>query len=359
MIQSGVYSTARFLIAVALLLAVSGASALRARPASPAALSALPAEDPALRELAEARGLRIGSVYQDDPDTRYQDVFAREYSVMTVYMGWEVVHHESRKSYDFAGADQAVEFGERIGCQVHGHPLVWYYLIPPWVEALPPAKVEAVMNEHIDRVVGRYAGRVKVWDVVNEATDDDGGDLRRGFAWSRAMGDEYIAKAFVRAHRADPAAILRYNETGMESDETRFDTVKKLLGDLLAQDVPVHALGWQMHLEPSFDSGPLLSRMTEISDMGIDNYISELDVALPENPSAEDLERQRRIYRDVVRIFLRAPRRGTLVVWGLRDGLDQDWLPNSHPLPFDERYQRKPAYFGIREALSTTAQAAQ
>lgn len=333
-----------------LAVAVFGAAARAASDAR--------ARRPALRELAAARSLRIGSVYQNDPDPRYKEVFAREYNVMTVYAGWEVVHHESRTSYDFTETDQAVAFAARNGFEIHGQSLVWYYLIPRWVEGMPPAKVEAAMNEHIDRLVGRYAGRVKVWNVVNEATDDEGRELRRGFAWSDAMGDDYIAKAFVRAHRADPKAILLYNETDMESDEVRFKTVKRLLQNLLARGVPVHALGWQMHLDLSFDGGPLLARMTEIAAMGIDNHITELDVKLPEDPAPEDFERQKRIYRDVVRIFLPAPRRRTLVVWGLRDGLDSDWLPKNHPLPFDERYREKPAYFGILEALSDQSRSA-
>lgn len=305
-----------------------------------------------LRELAETHGLGIGSVYQDDPDPRYKAVFTREYDVVTIYAGWEMLHRESRASYDFTSTDQAVEFGERNGFGIQGQSLVWYYLIPPWVEGLPSSEIEAVMNEHIDRVVGRYRGRVKAWNVVNEAVDDDGRALRRGFAWSNAMGDDYIAKAFFRAHRADPDAVLYYNESGMERSDEIFQTVKRLLRDLLDRGVPVHALGWQMHLEPTFDSRTLLGRMTEIAAMGLDNYITELDVKLPENPTPEDYERQRQIYRDVVRIFLQAPRRRTLVVWGLRDGLDTDWLTKNHPLPFDEQYRRKPAYFGIQEALS-------
>lgn len=341
--------------AALVMLAACGASAPTPSPGGRAAVDSQ--REPSLQELAAIHDLRIGSVYQDDPDTRYHEVFAREYNVMTAYIGWEMVHSESRRSFDFAEADRTIEFGERNGFEIHGHPLVWYYLIPEWVNRLPRLQVEEVMNEHIDRVVGRYAGRVKVWDVVNEALNDDGSDLRRGFAWSDAMGDEYVAKAFLRAHRADSRAVLRYNETGMESDEARFNGAKKLLGDLLARGAPVHALGWQMHLDLNFDSGALLPRMTEIAEMGIDNYITELDVAMPENPTATDYERQRRIYYDVVRIFLKAPRRRTIVVWGLRDGLDSGWLTGNHPLPFDEDYRPKPAYFGIREALSMTAAA--
>lgn len=341
------------LLALLTAAACGAGGLLSAAPASPPAAPATRAEGPTLRDLAASRSLRIGSVYQDDPDTRYHEVFAREYNVATVWAGWEMLHGESRETYDFTSIDRAVEFAEQNGFEIHGQSLVWYYLIPRWVERLPRSQVEAAMNEFIDRVVGRYAGRVKVWNVVNEALNDDGSDLKRGFVWSRAMGDDYIAKAFIRAHRADSQAVLLYNETGMESDEGTFNGMKRLLGDLLARGVPVHALGWQMHLHPDFDSGPLLARMTEIAGMGIDNYITEFDVALPESPTAEDYERQKQIYKDVVRIFLQAPRHRTLVVWGLRDGLDQDWLPKNHPLPFNERYERKPAYFGIRDAFAT------
>lgn len=322
-----------------------------AAPASPVTTDT-PMKRSTLRELAAARGLGIGSVYQDVPDPRYKAVFAREYDVMTLYAGWETLHYQSRKSYDFTETDRAVDFAVRNGFEIHGQSLVWYYLIPRWVEGMPRSEVEAVMNEHIDRVVGRYAGRVKAWNVVNEATDDEGRDLRRGFAWSDAMGDDYIAKAFRRAHQADPKAILYYNEASMESDEARFKRVKRLLRDLRVQGVPVDALGWQMHVEPGFDSGPLLDRMNEIADMGIDNYITELDVKLPENPTPEDYEKQKQLYKEVVRVFLQARRRRTLVVWGIRDGLDKDWLPKNHPLPFDERFRKKPAYFGILDALS-------
>lgn len=309
-------------------------------------------EGSGLKDLAAAHGLRIGSVFQDDPDPRYRTVFAREYNVVTVYAGWESVHYESRTSYDFTVTDRAVDFGVQNGCELQGQSLVWYHLNPSWVEKLPKSQIETVMYEHIDRVVGRYAGRVKAWNVVNEATNDEGNGLRRGFAWSNAMGDHYIAKAFHRAHRADPKAILYYNDTGMESDETRFLTVKKLLRDLRAGGAPVHALGWQMHVLPDFDGGALLARMNEIAGLGIENYITELDVALPEHATREDYERQRQVYTRVVQTFLQVNRRRTLVVWGLRDGLDTDWLTKNHPLPFDEQYQKKPAYFGIQEALS-------
>ena len=54
-------------------------------------------------------------------------------------------------------------------------------------------------------VVGRYKGRIKGWDVVNEAISDDARARRARPSGATAIGDDYIAKAFEYAHEADPA----------------------------------------------------------------------------------------------------------------------------------------------------------
>ena len=58
------------------------------------------------------------------------------------------------------------------------------------------------MHDHIQTVVGRYKGRIKGWDVVNEALNEDG-TLRQS-PWEKIIGDDYIEKAFQYAHEADP-----------------------------------------------------------------------------------------------------------------------------------------------------------
>ena len=48
--------------------------------------------------------------------------------------------------------------------------------------------------------MGRYKGKIKVWDVVNEAISDGGPDVLRKSPWSVIIGPDFIEKAFQYAH---------------------------------------------------------------------------------------------------------------------------------------------------------------
>lgn len=305
-----------------------------------------------LKDLAADHGIRIGSNYDYELRSETHDtIFGEEFNAITVYMGYEGgVEHTSRDSYDFTTTDEMVDFGTTRGMEVFGQSLVWFEDTPDWVKSTPLSEIEAVMNEHIDAVVDRYKGRVNLWNVVNEAIDDEG-NIRLNNRWAQAMGADYISKAFIRAQAADPTAILYYNEFDIESNEAKFNGVKNLLQELLDQGVPVHALGWQMHVRPgSFDPETLLARMNEIADMGLDNYITELDVELPEEATSDDYEQQKETFKSVIEVFLEAKRHQTLVFWGLRDGSPY-WLTDGHPLLFDESFGKKAAYYGAQEAF--------
>ena len=91
----------------------------------------------------------------------------------------------------------------------------------------PPAAQQLLqrMKTHIETVVGRYRGRIAMWDVVNEALDDGPAFLRPS-GWSTACGEEFIAKAFEFAHAADPQALLIYNDYNNELPAKRAKLVR-------------------------------------------------------------------------------------------------------------------------------------
>src|SRR5438067_3563551 len=116
---------------------------------------------------------------------------------------WEVVHPRPG-AYDFSQSDRYVAFGERNGMFVIGHTLVWHSQTPRWVfedSAGTPLSRDALlarMRDHIQNVMGRYKGRIKGWDVVNEALNEDG--TMRQSPWERIIGDDFVVKAFEYAH---------------------------------------------------------------------------------------------------------------------------------------------------------------
>src|SRR5439155_18323219 len=172
------------LVAAALCLAVLGA---------PPALAA----GPTLRSLADAHGLQIGSALAASHlsgDATYASIAGAQFNSATPEneMKWGVVE-PNRGQLNWSGADQIVSFAQSHGQRIRGHNLVWHSQLPGWVNSLPTSQVQGVMQQHIATEVGRYKGRVAVWDVVNEPFNDDGS--LRSDVFTRAMGSGYIATA--------------------------------------------------------------------------------------------------------------------------------------------------------------------
>ncbi len=133
------------------------------------------------------------------------------------------------------------------------------------------------MREHIHTVVGRYKGKVKVWDVVNEALSDNGPEVLRRSPWSVIIGPDFIAKAFEYAHEADPEAILRYNDYGLENPVKR-SKLMKLVQSLQQNHVPIHAIGTQAHCNIATTFESMDAAITEMKSLGLPIHVTELDV---------------------------------------------------------------------------------
>jgi endo-1,4-beta-xylanase len=237
-------------------------------------------------------------------------------------MKWQLIHpREGKDGYDFAPADAFVNFGASNNMYLVGHTLVWHSQTPNWVfagtnpapvvtNAAPRAAANTNapgtnqvgrgrfgggfgryngprasrdellqrMREHIHTVVGRYKGKVKSWDVVNEAiADGSGTNVLRNSLWLEIIGPDFIAKAFQYAHEADPNAILRYNDYGLEKPEKRKKLIT-LIKSLQAQKVPIHAIGSQAHLNVSATFEIMDETLADIATLGLPIHITELDV---------------------------------------------------------------------------------
>ena len=106
--------------------------------------------------------------------------------------------------------------------------------------------------------MGHFRGRIKVWDVVNEALAPDGSLAENVFY--RKMGPGYIEECFRWAHEADPDAMLLYNDNKVEGmngpNKAKADAFYTLLAGLVRRGVPIHGCGCQAHFNAAGVGGP-------------------------------------------------------------------------------------------------------
>ena len=319
---------------------------------------------------------------------RAAEVVASQFSSLTAEndMKWSVINPDPGR-YDFRSADAYFDFAQTHDMAVIGHTLIWHSQAPRWVfqdDDGKPASRELLlrrMRDHIHTVAGRYKGRVKGWDVVNEAIGDRGPEVLRDSEWRRLIGDDYIDHAFRFAREADPGAELYYNDYGMFHREKRARTITMLRG-LIERGVPIDGVGMQGHYqidEPS--AAEVEQAILDFAALGLKVMVTELDIdVLPSRgeagvadisrresyeaalnpyaagfPEAEQTRLARR-YADLFAVFLKHRQHITRVTfWGLDDG--QTWLNNfpvrgrtNHPLLFDRLLNPKPAFQAVLDA---------
>lgn len=317
-------------------------------------------------------GVALNQRQFTEQDTNGAALVKRQFNAISPenVMKWESIHpRPGTNGYNFDAADRYVEFGEKNDMFIVGHTLIWHGQTPRWVfqgEGTNAITREALlerMRDHIHTVVGRYRGRIKAWDVVNEGLSDDG-SLRKS-QWQRIIGDDYIGKAFEYAHEADPKAELRYNDYSIENERKR-NGVIALVKRLQAEKVPIGGLGSQTHANLTWPSAELLdSALTAFAELGIPISITELDVNAAQggqrNQSAEvsqnaqsaagnvvDAANQKLAeqYANLFHVFLKHRKNIKLVTfWGLTDR--DSWRRGGKPLLFDGEWRAKPAFDAV------------
>jgi len=250
---------------------------------------------PSLKD-AFRRDFRVGTALSprvfdqmDSVDTR---IVTTQFDAITPenVLKWEPVHPRPGV-YEFGPADKYVAFGEQHGMFIVGHTLVWHSQTPRWVfedstgQPLTRDALLARMKDHIQTVMGRYKGRIKGWDVVNEALNEDG--TMRQSPWYRIIGDDFVIKAFEYAHAVDPAAELYYNDYNLATPAKR-DGAIALAKRIRAAGIPVAAINSQEHhkLDPNVPSVALVDSMfTAFGAAGFHANVTELDVDVLPRPT--------------------------------------------------------------------------
>jgi endo-1,4-beta-xylanase len=343
-----------------------------------------------LKDVFEGR-FKIGAALNRrqffEEDVRGAEIVIKHFNSITSenVLKWSLVHPQPKR-YDFVASDRFVEFGEKHAMFIVGHTLVWHNQTPRWVfeddEGRPIDRDTLLrrLREHISTVVGRYKGRIKGWDVVNEALNQDG--TMRQSPWFKIIGEDYLAHAFRFAHEVDPEAELYYNDYDLELPAKRRGAIT-LIKRLQGSGLRIAGVGLQNHNRLQWPSiADEDGTIEAFAKLGLKVHISELDVdVLPRtteigadyavgvvptrdlNPYTAGLSdsaqsQLARRYADLFSVYLK--HRDVIdrvTFWGVADA--DSWLNNwpikgrtNHPLLFDRLGRPKPAFDAVIDTVN-------
>ncbi|MEO6097649.1 MAG: endo-1,4-beta-xylanase [Fibrobacteria bacterium] len=314
-----------------------------------------------LRALAATRqvyiGAAVGAAFWGG-DSRYQETLRTEFNLLVAENAMKFQSLEpKRNEFTWTQADELAAFASQNGMAMRGHTLVWHQQ-SGWIATAGLSRTEmlAALENHISKVMGRYRGKIVEWDVVNEAIDDTTGGLRESF-WQKTIGDDYLDSAFTYAHRADPGALLFYNDYSGEGMGGKSDKIYALVKGMMDRKIPIHGVGLQCHF---VNAGWNMSKdidanMKRLASLGLRVSVTELDFRITLPADSAKLAKQKSNYETLLGICLANPNCKTFLTWGFSDAFS--WVPAFFPgmgaaLIFDAQYGMKPAYHGLQSAFA-------
>ncbi|WP_337966424.1 endo-1,4-beta-xylanase [uncultured Flavobacterium sp.] len=273
--------------------------------------------------------------------------------------------------YNWTVADKIVAYGNSNGINVHGHALVWHNSVPQWLKDFSGTDAEfaAEVKKYITDVVTHYAGKVKSWDVVNEAVDDNGTSMRNTIFLKR-MGANYVKDCFQWARNAaiaagDNSLLLFYNDYATSTNLAKQDKVYSIIDDLKTSNL-IDGIGFQMHnnyLNPT--KAQIETDINKAVAKGLKIHVSELDIQVNQSNDISTFTNERRLaqkekYKEIVKLYngLPAANKYALTVWGMKD--NESWIPfstelnhpgNDWPLLYDSNFAIKSSHTGFLEGL--------
>lgn len=234
----------------------------------------------------------------------------------------------------------------------------------PEVELQNREAIDAALRSWITETVTHYKGKVKAWDVVNEAMADGDSGLRYGdgdakadlFYWTDYLGRDYGVKAFKYAKESDPNALLFINDYNLESNPAKLDSLLSYIQEIEAKGAQVDGIGTQMHItyrqynyDEMFRKMAATGKLVKITELDVKVNIDKLDDYV-QSPMMQDY--QAVTYQAVIESYIKnvpAAQRYGVTFWNVSDA--DTWLINETPCLFDTEYQAKSAYSGVIQGL--------
>jgi GH35 family endo-1,4-beta-xylanase len=377
---------------------------------------ALPFTDPnqSLGALADARGLEFGfgwhpqkqaDLINTATSAEQINFFAAVGNSYTTMFGFRMNNilptsaQYYNNQYNYSIVDNVLgSLTLDKGLAPHVHVLL--YSVPDWISTLRGSgtaaartELKAIQNNYIRKVMAHVndelggANAIVNWDVANETiayqpyyegqptqyhvpyTIGGTSVAFNSNAWFWAEGGpDYLKDALKSARAADYNDILKITETlgDTSAARARYEDFYQLI-KWLKQDrsVPLDAVGLQFHLRlGELESWTFIREyLRKLAALGVDIYITELDVRLPDAADAANnggnpypnwlsqLNTQADIYEEVTQIALENPAVRGIYLWGWTD--TATWHDDLEMIfrTQQQGFSAKPAYWAIRDAL--------
>lgn len=190
--------------------------------------------------------------------------------------------------FDFVLADQFVQYAQKHNLTIIAHAPIWHSQCAKWLchnedgSLVSKEQLKENMRLYINTVYGHFRGKIKGYDVVNEAIEDDGSYRNSDFY--KIMGEEFIDWAFQCAQEADPNTELYYNDYSMAEPGKRA-TVVKMIQRLKSKGIRIDAVGLQTHIGMDFpDFKEYEKSIKAFVEAGVDVQLTETDMSILPNP---------------------------------------------------------------------------
>ena len=371
----------------------SSESSAGARCDAQAGLASLDASKVSLAQTYAKRfkiGVAINGRVYGDGDPAAAALVAAQFNRVTAEneLKWQSLERQPGV-VDFSQADAFLAYAEQHGMEVHGHTFVWHHQVPAWVfqnDTGGPAtrkQLLARLEQHMSALAKHFGNRVRYWDVVNEALNDDGS--LRDTPWRTIIGDDYLDEVFLLAGKHFPEAKLVYNDYGMEKPAKR-DAAVRLVQGFKQRGVRIDAIGTQAHFQlttPTLEA--IEASLAAFASAGVEVLVSELDVdVLPAayknqgadlsvnaelsaqlNPYPDCLpddvaEQAAQRWADIFEVFSRhSEHLHSVTLWGVSDGYS--WLNNwpvrgrtNYAQLFDRQLRAKRSWQQVIEVAGQT-----
>lgn len=241
----------------------------------------------------------------------------------------------------------------------------------PEINSVP--ELESLLKERIRVIMesNDNASKVYSWNIVNEALSDKVGyrpeeqlvwaklgyeEDKSGLTGEDKINDKhpvFISQAFKYASQFAKGK-LELRDYNIETPGIKAKAFYQLVRHLQNSGIRIDAVGLQCHFDIEgkvMNPEGLATEIRKYRKIGVEVFLTEVDFGSKKAPWTPELaEKQKQMYKEIMTVALNE---GVSQVhfWGLKDN-DENWRRDENPLLYDENLNPKPAYYGVKEALT-------